>query len=79
MAEWPLGKLEGIGIMMRLETILSQAGSFGKRELEGAETKWLWVIPCEKRDCLRYSPVPPERVCVFSHTCSNDMRSKMPH
>lgn len=29
MAGWPLGKLEGTGIMMRLETILSQMTPLG--------------------------------------------------
>ena len=41
MAILPLGKLVGIGTMMRLETILSQM-SVPKGTDEGAETKWLW-------------------------------------
>lgn len=41
MAVWPLGKPEGTGITMRLETILSQVPS---SEGEGAETIRLWAI-----------------------------------
>lgn len=77
MAGWPLGKLVGTGITMRLETILSQvASSLG--EVEGAETKWLWGEPSDGRRILRYSPVPPERVCVGSATHSDDTGSKCP-
>lgn len=75
MVGWPLGKLEGTGIRMRLETILSQvASSLG--EVEGAETKWLWGELSFGQRILRYSPVPPERVCVGSATHSNDTGNK---
>ena len=42
----------------------------------GAETKWLWGEPSDGRRILRYSPVPPERVCVGSATHSNDTGNK---
>jgi DNA-directed RNA polymerase beta subunit len=63
---WPLGKLVGIGIMMKIETILSQGSKgWSTRKRTHSMNKVQRLDGCGQRRvsrCLRYSPNPPVRV-----------------
>jgi DNA-directed RNA polymerase II subunit RPB2 len=59
---WPLGKLVGIGIMMKIETILSQGPTLRNRSMDKVQRLNGSGQMRNVRRCLRYSPVPSERV-----------------